>query len=87
MRCPSGSIGLFSSAKRMFPDPTKVFGTIVASTTLTHGFGVSEAKYADACLSSFGVIAFAIVTMMPGRPLAVALLRAPLLKSSTCCWM
>ena len=69
------------------PPRLSIFGTVLASTTRTHGVHGIAAKYSAAVLISSGVIALAMAIMRLVLALrGSALLRTPLRKSFIC-WM
>ena len=69
------------------PPWMRVFGTVLASTTLIHGVHFIEPKYSAAALISSSVIAFAIaIIALVFAFRGSALLRTPFRKSSIV-WM
>ncbi len=69
------------------PPRLSIFGTVLVSTTRTHGVHGIAAKYSAATRISSGVSAFAIVIITFVLALrGSALFRAPLRKSFIC-WM
>src|SRR5437867_10465034 len=87
MRTPIGSLPAPSpSIGTQIPPLLFIFGTVLVSTTRTHGVHLIEPKYSAACCISSGVSDFAIRAILAVFAFrGSALLRRSLRKSVSCC--